>query len=156
MEGMAGTVGRGKARRGAVRQVQAGVGRGLPSPIQESMMNMKNQKEMLVELLKEALPENPLRGDNCACKFPSYEEIAEQLLDRVVVLPYKIGTPLYLIRYRTIFDDSVPGNVKSEYYIVEREHSPFMELGRYIFVDKGEAESKLKELNEELRKQRCY
>lgn len=120
------------------------------------MRKTSNQKEMLVELLKETLPENPLRGDNCACKFPGYEEIAEQLLDRVVVLPYKIGTPLYLIWFRTVFDDTVPGNVRSEYYIVEREYSPFMELGRYIFVDKEEAESKLEELSEELRKERGY
>ena len=75
------------------------------------------QKEMLVELLKEALPENPLRGNNCTCKFPSYEKIAERMLDRIVVLPFRIGETVYAVDAVNVFDDSVPGNSRAEYVI---------------------------------------
>lgn len=114
-----------------------------------------SQKEMLVELLKEALPENPLRGENCTCSFPSYEEIAEQMLDRIVVLPFRLGETVYAVDVVNVFDDGVPGNSRAEYAVKKVKYSLDCDALCY-FKNKEDAENEAKKMNEILERERGY
>lgn len=112
---------------------------------------MNNQKEILIELLKEAIEVDAWDNGEYIERKVNYEEAAHELLRRVVVLPKPLGTPVWVIERDVVFDDSLPGNKRVEYRVETRKLSCSL-MDYSFYLTEEEAQKECEQMNRNMRR----
>ena len=108
---------------------------------------MVNKKEELINLLKESIEIDSFDNGEFIENHVNYEEIAERLLERVIVLPFKIGTLVYEVFPQTVTDKH--GLPTLRFSIMETEHFKYFSTNdEWTFATLEEAQENAKQRQE--------